>query len=130
MTFMLFSLRPVVIAQLQPSARLTLLSAVLDRFLVAVCISVVTLLLTGLYMMLATGMANAPAGWHWMFGIGLLMFMIFGHLYFGPFRRLKRAVARADWPRAGVHLGKIHQLVVANFCLGWVAVAAVVFLGQ
>ena len=63
-----------------------------------------------------------------MLGIGLLMFAVFGHLYFGPFKRLKRAVARADWPRASVHLANIHMLVVTNFCLGWAAVAAVVFL--
>jgi uncharacterized membrane protein len=128
MVFMLVSLRPVAIAQMQPSARLTLLSSVMSRFFVLVWASVVVLLLTGLYMMMTTGMAAAPKGWHWMLGIGLLMFAIFGHLYYGPFKRLKRAVARADWARASVHMAKIHTLVVTNFCLGWAAVAAVVFV--
>lgn len=128
MVFMLTSLRPVAIAQLQPSARLTLLCAVLVRFFVLVWVSVIALLLTGLHMMISTGMGAAPKGWHWMLGIGLAMFAVFGHLYFGPFKRLKRAVARADWPRASVHLSNIHKLVVANFCLGWAAVAAVVFV--
>ena len=128
MVFVLACLRPVAITQLQPSARLTLLSAVLVRFFALVAASVAVLLVSGILMLVTTGMSNAPAGWHWMLGIGLLMFMIFGHLYFGPFKRLKRAVARADWPRAAVHLASIHLLVVTNFFLGWVAVAAVVFL--
>jgi len=77
MVFVLTSLRPVAIAQLQPSARLTLLSAVLVRFFMLVWASVVALLLTGLHMLISTGMSNAPKGWHWMLGIGLLMFAVF-----------------------------------------------------
>jgi hypothetical protein len=67
--------------------------------LVWVCIGL--LLATGLVMLLGVGMKQAPVGWHLMLGIGLLMFAVFGHLYFGPFRRLRAAVAAADWQRAG-----------------------------
>jgi hypothetical protein len=59
------------------------------------------LLATGLMMLLGIGMKQAPVGWHFMLGIGLLMFAVFGHLYFGPFWRLRAAVAAADWQRAG-----------------------------
>jgi hypothetical protein len=54
------------------------------------------------------------------------MCVIFGHLYFVPFRRLQRASALSDWPAAAKQLAQIHILVVTNFGLGWLAVAAVI----
>ena len=63
-----------------------------------------------------------------MLGIGLLMFALFGHVHFGPFKRLKGAVAASDWPEAGRRLGKIQAIVKINFVLGWLAIAAVLFL--
>jgi hypothetical protein len=32
----------------------------------------------------------------------------------------------ADWPLASKQLAQIHTLVLTNFALGWIAVAAVV----
>ena len=90
--------------------------------------SIVVLLLTGLVMLLRVGMKNAPIGWHLMFGIGLVMFALFGHLYFGPFRRLQRAVAAADWPEGGRRVGQIATLASVNLVLGALAIAAVIFL--
>ncbi|MEO6972256.1 MAG: CopD family protein [Rhodoferax sp.] len=128
MAFMLWALRPVAIVQMQPPARLPFLTGVMDRFFCAAWVSVGLLLVTGAYRLMAVGMKNAPSGWHMMMGIGLLMFAIFGHLYFGPFKRLKQAVAAADWPQAGQQIARIHPLVVINFVLGWLAIAAVLFL--
>ena len=128
MAFMLWALRPVATAQLQPPARLLLLAGVLARFFTVAWISVGLLALTGAYMLDLVGMKSAPIGWHLMMGIGILMFAIFGHLYFGPFRRVKKAVAVADWPQAGQHIARIHPLVVLNFVLGWLAIAAAMFL--
>lgn len=128
MAFMLWALRPVATAQLQPPARLPLLAGVLSRFFSVAWVSVGLLALTGATMLGSVGMKNAPMGWHLMMGIGLLMFAIFGHLYFGPFSRMKKAVAQADWPQAGQQIARIHPLVVVNFALGWLAIAAVLFL--
>jgi uncharacterized membrane protein len=128
MAFMLWALRPVATVQMQPPTRLPFLTGVMARFFCAAWVSVGLLLVTGAYMLMAVGMKNAPAGWHMMMGIGLLMFAIFGHLYFGPFKRLKQAVAAADWPQAGRQMARIHPLVVVNFALGWLAIAAVLFL--
>lgn len=128
MAFMLWALRPVATAQLQPPARLPLLAGVLARFFSVAWISVGVLAVTGAYMLGSVGMKTAPVGWHLMMGIGLLMFAIFGHLYFGPFSRVKKAVAQGDWPQAGQQMARIHPLVVANFTLGWLAIAAVLFL--
>ena len=70
-------------------------------------------------------MKLAPKGWHAMSGIGVLMCVVFAHIWFAPFRRLKAAVLAADWPTAGKALGQIHPLVLTNFALGWLAVATV-----
>lgn len=127
-SFMLFALRPAAAEQLAPPQRLPLIVQVLKRFFVGVWVSVAILLLTGLAMLLAVGMKNAPTGWHLMFGLGLLMFALFGHLYFGPFRRLKLAVASADWPEGGRRVGQIAALAMTNLALGALAIAAVIFL--
>ncbi|SFC08335.1 Uncharacterized membrane protein [Polaromonas sp. OV174] len=127
-TFMLFALRPVAAEQLAPPQRLALIAQVLRRFFALVWIAIAVLLLTGLAMLLGVGMKHAPMGWHLMLGIGLLMFALFGHLYFGPFRRLKLAVSASDWPEGGRRVAQIAALAMANLVLGALAIAAVFFL--
>jgi uncharacterized membrane protein len=127
-SFMLFALRPALAEQLPPPQRLPLIVTVLRRFFAAVWLSIAVLLLTGLAMLLSVGMKSAPTGWHLMFGLGLLMFALFGHLYFGPFRRLRQAVAASDWPEGGRRTGQIATLATANLALGALAIAAVIFL--
>ena len=127
--FMLFALRPAVSEQLAPAQRVPLVAQVLRRFFALVWPAIGFLLVTGVVMLLKTGMKNAPLGWHAMAGIGLLMFALFGHLYFGPFRRLKQAVAASDWPEGGKRAGQIATLAQVNLALGALAIAAVVFLG-
>jgi uncharacterized membrane protein len=125
--FMMVALRPAA-AALPPPVRLPFMVTTLGRFFAVVWVAIAVLLITGFGMLLAVGMKGAPMGWHLMMGIGLLMCLIFGHLYFGPFRRLKIAVAQADWPEGGRRMGQIAMLATLNFALGWVAIAAVVFL--
>lgn len=125
---MLFALRPVAAEQLAPPQRLALIAQVLRRFFALVWIAIAVLLLTGLAMLLGVGMKHAPMGWHLMLGIGLLMFALFGHLYFGPFRRLKLAVSASDWPEGGRRVAQIAALAMANLVLGALAIAAVFFL--
>lgn len=127
-SFMLFALRPAAAELLTPPQRLPLMAQTLQRFFALVWASIVILLLTGLAMLLAVGMKNAPAGWHAMLGIGLVMFALFGHIYFGPFRRLKQAVSAADWPEGGRRIGQIATLAQIILVLGTVAIAAVFFM--
>lgn len=126
MALVIFALRPVAMERLAPHERLPLLSAVLSRFFVMVWLSIAVLLASGFWMLSGADMKLAPKGWHAMSGIGLLMCLIFAHIWFAPFRRLKAAVHAADWPAAGKALGQIHPLVMTNFALGWLAVAAVI----
>ena len=128
MTFMLLALRPAATQLLQPPARIPLLATVMGRFFPLVWLSIAVLLLTGTGMLMSVGMKAAPLGWHLMLGIGVLMFAIFGHLYFGPFRRAKLAIAASDWPEAGRRLGQVQKMVQINFALGWLAVACVLLV--
>lgn len=126
--FLLVALRPAAVALLALPQRLPLIARVLSRFFVLVWISIGVLLVSGLWMLLAVGMKNAPIGWHVMLGLGLLMFALFGHLYFGPFRRLKLAVAAANWPEGGKRAAQIATLAQINLVIGAVSIAAVISL--
>ena len=66
-----------------------------------------------------------PAGWHAMAGLGILMMLVFAHIYFAPWRRLQAAVAQQDWPAGGRQMATITLLVKINLGLGWAAIAAV-----
>lgn len=126
MALVILALRPVVIAQMAPPERLALMSAVLSRFFTMVWVSIALILASGFWMLFMADMKLAPKGWHAMSGLGILMCLIFAHIWFAPFRRLKSAVHTSDWPTAGKALGQIHPMVLANFALGWLAVLAVV----
>lgn len=126
MAFMVLALRPSMAEQLAPPQRLPLMTSVLRRFFRVVVASIVVLLATGALMLQQTGMAKAPPGWHAMLGLGLLMTLVFGHIFFSPYRKLQRAVAAADWPEGGRRATQIALLVKINLGLGWLAIAAVV----
>lgn len=127
-SFMLLALRPAAAELLAPPQRLTLIAQVLQRFFALVWVSIALLLLTGLVIILNVGMKHAPVGWHLMLGLGLVMFTLFGHLYFGPFRRLKQAVSAGQWPEGGRHTGQIATLAGVNLALGVLAIGAVFFI--
>ena len=124
MVFAHFCLRPSV-AMLEPPQRLQLMAATLKRFFALVIPAIVVLLATGGYLYTRREGLAAPIGVHLMVGIGVAMILIFGHLFFGPFRRMKAAVAASAWPAAATQIGKIRVLVLTNIILGFAAVVAV-----
>lgn len=125
MGFVLLALRPAAHAQLQPPQRLPLMVQVLRRFFVLVIASIAVLLATGVPLLMQVPGAQAPRGWHAMAGLGVLMVLVFGHLFFAPWRRMQRAVAAQQWPEGGKRVNQIALLVQVNFALGWIAIAAV-----
>jgi uncharacterized membrane protein len=125
MAFVVLALRPALHAQLQPPQRLPLMVQVLRRFFVVVIVSIVVLLATGGPLLMQVPGAQAPAGWHAMAGLGVLMVLVFGHIFFGPWRRMQHAVAAQEWPEGGKRAGQISLLVKVNLTLGWLAIAAV-----
>jgi uncharacterized membrane protein len=124
MAFVVMALRPSL-AQLAPQQRLPLMVQVLRRFFLVVAISIAVLLATGVPLLQQAVAASAPRGWHVMAGLGLLMMLVFGHIYFAPWKRVQRAVAAQDWTEGGKRLNQIALLVKFNLGLGWVAIAAV-----
>ena len=126
MAAMIWAVRPAAIALFEPPLRLPFLATVMGRFFKVVLACVLVLLFTGGAMLVGVDMKMAPKGWHAMLGIGVLMCLIFGHIYAVPFRKLKLALDQEYLPAAASQLAKIHPLMVLNFALGWLAVGAVV----
>jgi len=125
MAFMVMALRPALHAQLQPPVRLPLMNEVLRRFFAVVAASIAVLLASGAWLLVQLPAASAPRGWHVMAALGLVMMLIFGHIWFSPYRRLRQAVAAGDWPEGGKRMGQITLLAKVNLGLGWLAIAAV-----
>ncbi len=128
MFFAYMVLRPVAAAQLEPPLRLTLWVGVFGRFFPWVWLCVLTILGTGLWMMFGVfgGFADSPLYIHAMFSVGIVMMLIFMHVFFAPYGRLKRAVAAQDWPAGGQALAQIRVLVGINTLIGLgnIAIAA------
>ena len=117
-------LRPAA-ATLEPGPRLALWSRVLGRFFAWVFAAVILLLLSGYTMVFAVFGGFAKIGFHihLMQGIGILMVLLFLHLYFAPWRRFRAAVVRQDWAEGGRQLGQIRTIVTVNLVLGIIVVA-------
>lgn len=124
MFFAYLVLRPVAGA-MEPPARLELWRGVFGRFFPWVWASIAALLLSG-YGMLWLGLggfAGAGVHVHVMHLIGLVMMALFAHLYFGPWRRMQRALDRGDHPAAAAELVRIRMIVAINLGLGLITAA-------
>lgn len=128
MFFAYMALRPVAASLLEPPLRLPLWSQTFARFFPWVWAAVLLLPLTGYWMILGpfNGFANAPVYVHIMHALGIAMIMIFLHVYFAPYRRLKRAVEAHDYAAGGRQLGQIRRLIGINLVLGLVTVVTAV----
>src|SRR5947207_14981997 len=117
-------LRPAA-ASLEPGPRLTLWSHVLGRFFAWVIAAIILLLLTGYSLVFGvySGFGGVGLHIHLLQGIGILMMLLFFHLYFAPWRRFRAAVARRDQAAAASQLGQIRAIVTINLLLGLVTLA-------
>lgn len=125
MFFAYVVLRPTAAAQLAPPARLKLWAGVFSRFFPYVWTAVILLLVSG-YMMVFKfyqGFEQAPTFIHTMNGLGIVMILIFMHVFFAPYKRLKQAIANEDWPTGGKKLAQIRLLIAINLTIGLVVIA-------
>jgi uncharacterized membrane protein len=129
MFFAYMALRPVAASLLEPPQRLTLWAGVFARFFPWVWASVALILLSGLHVLMVLAKGAVPHYVWTMFALGSVMMLIFAHVFFAPYSRLKRAVAQQDWKAGGAALGQIRQLIGINLSLGLLTIA-VVFLGR
>lgn len=124
MFFAYVCLRPSMGA-LEPALRCRLWREALGRFFSVVWACVAVLLISGFALIGALGGMKATGMHvHIMMALGLLMMALFMHVQFGPFRKLKLAVAAEDWPLAGKQIGRIRPVVATNLTLGLLAAAA------
>lgn len=123
MFFAYMALRPAAAELLTPPQRLPLWNGTFARFFPWVWISVMLILTSGLYMiMLLGGFKALPLHVHMMFAVGLVMMLIFGYVYFVPYRALGQAVRAQEWPSGGEALARIRRLVGLNLSLGLINV--------
>src|SRR5438045_3318348 len=124
MFFALIVLRPAA-GLLEPGPRLQLWLVVLGRFFSWVIAAIVLLLVSGYAMVfwVYAGFQGIGLHIHIMQGIGILMMLLFFHLYFAPWRRYRAALVRQDHPEAARQLGQIRIIVAINLILGLVTVA-------
>ena len=114
------ALRPAAVDTLEPPLRLQLWVATFKRFFPWVWVCVVLVLTTGLWMMLQ--FPKAPIFVHAMLGLGIVMMLIFMHVFFAPYNRLKKAVAEQRWPDGGNALGQIRTMVGINTIIGIITI--------
>jgi uncharacterized membrane protein len=123
MVFAYTVLRPAAGA-LEPAQRLPLWRRVFERFLPWVAVSILVLLISG-YGMVGVefgGMGHVGLYVHVMQGIGIVMMLLFLHLYFAPWRRFRAAVDAGTLPEAARYLNQIRLIVAINLTLGVITV--------
>ena len=119
-----FAVRPSAARLQEPSVRLTFLSSVLGRFMSWAALSIAVLLATGLAMIfIGGGFKNAHLSVHLMLAVGLVMMLLYLHIRFAPFKRMRAAVMASDWAAAAANLGIVRKMVAINLVLGFLTIA-------
>ena len=124
MFFAYMALRPVAATLLEPSLRLPLWSQTFARFFPWVWAAVILLPLTGYWMILYVfgGFSGLALYIHIMQAVGIVMILIFLHVYFAPYQRLRKAVLAGNFTAAGKQLATIRKLIGLNLILGLVLI--------
>jgi uncharacterized membrane protein len=123
MFFALMILRPST-GPLDPPTRLALWQRVFAHFFLWVWAAVAVLLVSGFGMITwgFGGFAKIGTYVNVMMGLGIIMMLIYAHLYFAPWRRFRHAVAAGEWPVAAKYIDQIRLLVTINLVLGLITV--------
>ena len=118
MFFAYMALRPAA-SFLEPSLRLPLWSQTFKRFFPWVWVSVITLLASGLWLIKQYGgMGEVGPHVHIMLLLGIIMMLMFLHVFFAPHKKLGRAVENQDWEAGAKALNQIRLLISINLLLG------------
>jgi uncharacterized membrane protein len=124
MFFALVVLRPAT-ATLAAGPRLQLWLQVLGTFFRWVFAAIVLLLASGYTIVIGVDGGFGEIGLYvnLMQAIGILMMLLFFHVYFAPWRRFCAALERQDQGEAARQLAQIRALVAVNLTLGLITVA-------
>ena len=119
-----FAVRPSAARLQEPSVRLTFLSSTLGRFMSWAALSIFVLLASGLAMIfIGGGFRNAHLSVHLMLAVGLVMMLLYLHIRFAPFKRMRAAVMASDWAAAAANLNIFRKMVAINLVLGFLTIA-------
>jgi uncharacterized membrane protein len=124
MFFAYMVLRPPAAKLLEPPLRLALWEQVFARFFFWVWAAVILLLASGYWMVFVPFGGLDRVGWHVhvMQVLGITMMAIFLHVFFAPYRRLRRALEAGDHQAGLAQLAQIRRLVGINLVLGLVVI--------
>ncbi len=123
MFFAYMILRPVAASELEPPLRLNLWRHVFARFFPWVWGIIVIVPVSGIMLMKPyIGGGGVPVYVHIMAALGIVMILIFLHVFFAPFRRIKRRLDENDIPGAASQLNQIRMLVGLNTLIGVVTI--------
>lgn len=121
--FLVGVLRPAA-STMPLGERLPLLSVALGRFFLWIWIAIITLLVTGYAMIgLLGGMAAVPPYINVMQGLAWVMFAIYGHMFFAPWKRARAALAAGALADAGRAMNQLRVLATGSLVLGLVTIA-------
>lgn len=131
MFFAYVCMRPAAASTLEPPLRLTLWVQTFARFFPFVWLAIIFILLSGYLILFTTwgGFAQSPIYVHIMNAMGIGMMLIFMHVFFAPYKRLREAVSIKDWPEGGKQLAVIRRMVGINLSLG-IAVVLIATAGR
>jgi uncharacterized membrane protein len=123
MFFAYMFLRPAAASELEAPARLNLWRKVFGRFFPWVWASVVLVPVTGVGLTVPFGGFSGSGLYiHAMTGLGVIMIFIFLHVFFAPFKRIKRCLDEGDIDGAAKQLNQIRMLVGLNTLIGIVTI--------
>lgn len=123
--FAFMALRPAANESLEPPLRLKLWQSAYSHFFPWVWVMIGVLLATGYTDLFVRfgGFGNSHLYLALMHGIGLLMIVLFGYLYFGLYKALSRAVAAADTAGAAAVMKRMRPVMLINLSLGMLVTA-------
>lgn len=122
-------LRPVLNKRLEPHDRLPLLVDVFSGFFPWVWAAVITILISGFWMLFTNYKADIGLWLVIMSLVGVVMSAIFMFIYFFPYRQLGVALKNSDKSKSVATVNLIRQLILVNLVLG-LLVTVVAIIGK
>jgi len=119
MFFAYLALRPAL-ASHTVLARAHLWAAIFKRFFPWVWTAILVLLATGFYLLFNAfgGFKQSPPFVNLMMAFGILMMLLFAHVFFAPYRRLRHSVEVNDEDVARKAMNQIRITMLINLILG------------
>ncbi len=120
MFFAYMALRPAAAMVLDGASRLKLWGSTFKHFFPWVWVSIALIFASGYFILfsLIGGFAKAAVYIHAMHGLAFIMLLIFMHVFFAPYNKLKKAVANEDWDTGAKALAQIRLLILINLSIG------------